>query len=137
MAVAAPLPVFWAFNEATCDGIAMEVFELLDVLVMSKDVEVVVAGLPELAMIAFEELGGFRFEDVERCRQGVSSGFGEEQVNVLGHEDVAEDVELVALAKSFEDFFEDDPGGVLIEIGEPTITTEGDEVVGAFRLVAL
>jgi len=67
----------------------------------------------------------------------VSPGFGEQQVYVLGHEDIAEDVELVAVAKSFEDFFEDDPGGVVVEVGEPAITTEGNEVVGAFRLVAL
>ena len=57
-------------------------------------------------------------------------------MDVLGHENVAEDVELVAVAKSFEDFFEDDPGGVVVEVGEPAITTEGNEVVGAFRLVA-
>jgi hypothetical protein len=62
-----------------------------------------------LAVIAFEELGGFRFEDVEGCCQGVPPGFGEEQVDVLGHENVAEDVELMTLAKSFKDFFEDDP----------------------------
>ena len=55
---------------------------------------------------------------------------------MLGHENVAEDVELMALAKSFEDFFEDDPCGVVVEIGEPAITTEGDEVVGAFCLIA-
>jgi hypothetical protein len=114
----------------------VHILQLLDVLAVGEDVEVVVAGLPEVFVVAFEEFGGFSLEDAEGCGQRVSFGFGEEQVNVLGHEDVTEDVELVALAKSFEDFFEDDPGSVLIEIGEPTITTEGDEVVGAFRLVA-
>ena len=66
----------------------------------------------------------------------MSPGFGEQQVYVLGHEDIAEDVELVAVAKSFEDFFEDDPCVVVVEIGEPTITTEGDEVVASFCLIA-
>ena len=47
----------------------------------------------------------------------MSSGFGEEQVDVLGHENVAEDVELVAFAKSFEYFFEDDSCGVVVEVG--------------------
>ena len=61
--------------------------------------------------------------------------FGEEQVNVLGHKDVAEDEELTALAKSFRNFFEDGAGAV-VEIGEPAIITEGDEVVASFRLVA-
>ena len=63
-----------------------------------EDVEVVVAGLPELAAISFEQLGGLCFEDVDGCRSWVSSGFGEEQVNVLGHQDISEDLELVALA---------------------------------------
>jgi hypothetical protein len=35
-------------------------------------------------------------------------------------------------AKSFQDFFEDDPCCILVEIREPTITTEGDEVVVSF-----
>jgi hypothetical protein len=64
------------------------------------------------------------------------SGFGQQEVYVLGHKNVAEDVELMALAKSFKDFFEDDACGVVVEIGEPTITTEGDEVVGSFCLIA-
>jgi len=67
MAIAAPWPVFGACDEATFDGIAMNVLQLFDVLAMGEDVEVVVAGLPELAAVAFEELGGFRFEDVEGC----------------------------------------------------------------------
>jgi hypothetical protein len=123
------------FYEASFYGLAVEVFQLLDELAVGEDVEVVVAGLPEVFVIAFEEFGGFSFEDVERCRQGVSSGFGEEQVNVLGHQDIPEDVELVSLTESFQDFFEDDPCGVVVEVGTAVVTTEGDEVVAAFRLI--
>ena len=76
----------------------MNVLELLDMLAVGKDVEVVVAGLPEVLAVAFEEFGGFSFEDTESCGQRVSPRFGEEEVNVLGHQDVSEDVELVAMA---------------------------------------
>jgi hypothetical protein len=44
-------------------------------------------------------------------------GFREEQMNVLGHQDISEDVELVALAQSFEDFFEGDSCGIVVEVG--------------------
>ena len=59
MAVAAPWPVFGTFDEVTFDGIAVDVLEFLDVFLVGEDVEVVVAGLPELFVVAFEELGGF------------------------------------------------------------------------------
>jgi hypothetical protein len=54
MVVAAPWPVFGTFNQATFDRIAVDVFQFLDVLSMGEDVEVVVAGLPELLLISFE-----------------------------------------------------------------------------------
>jgi hypothetical protein len=50
-------------------------------------------------------------------------------MDVLGHEDVAEDVKLVAASCLFEDGEEGRAGVVVVEVGKPTITTEGDEVV--------
>jgi hypothetical protein len=67
----------------------------------------------------------------------VSLGLGEEQVDVVWHDDVAEEKELVALADSFEGFFEEDAGGVVVEIGEMAIAAEVDGVVVALGLVAL
>lgn len=63
MAVARPWPVFWFFDEASFDWVAVNVFQLLYILLMGQDVEVVVAALPELRSISFEEFGGFSFED--------------------------------------------------------------------------
>ena len=56
MAVAAPWPVFRVFDEASFDGVAVDVAELFDELGLGEDVEVVVAGLPELLAVAFELL---------------------------------------------------------------------------------
>ena len=59
VAVAAPWPVFGFVDEAALDRVAVDVGELLDELGVGEDVEVVVAGLPELWAVAFEEFGGF------------------------------------------------------------------------------
>jgi hypothetical protein len=58
-------------------------------------------------------------------------------VDVLGHEDVAEDVELVLLPCAFEGVEEDRSGVVVVEVGETVVTTEGDEVVVAEGVVSL
>jgi hypothetical protein len=41
-------------------------------------------------------------------------GLGEEKVNVLGHEDVAEEKKAVTSAQGFEGPFEDDAGMVVV-----------------------
>jgi hypothetical protein len=56
---------------------------------------------------------------------------------MLRHEDVAEEVELVALAESLKGVEEGDTGVVVVQVGEPVVTTEGEEVVVAFGLVTL
>ncbi len=56
---------------------------------------------------------------------------------MLGHEDVGEEEELVALAEGFESVEEDRSGMVVVEVGESLVTTEGEEVVVAFGLVTL
>lgn len=59
------------------------------------------------------------------------SWFGDQQVHVLGHEDVSEDVELVAGAEFFEGVLEGGAGVVVMEEWETTIAAEGDEVISA------
>ena len=56
---------------------------------------------------------------------------------MLRHEDVAEEVELVALAESLKGVKESNAGLVVVQVGEPVVTTEGEEVVVAFGLIAL
>ncbi len=57
-----------------------------------------------------------------------SSGFAEEEMDVLGHEDIGVEGEVVGAAGLLDDLFEDVfwfGGG---EVGETLVTTEGDEV---------
>jgi hypothetical protein len=128
MPIAAPRPVFRFCDKAADDRIAVHVAELLGALGFGEDVEIVVADLPELLAVALETLRGFGFEYVEGCLQGLLFWFGQEEVNVLGHEDVAVDVEAVTFAEGFESLFEGDSGAVVFQIWKATVATEGDEV---------
>ena len=54
---------------------------------------------------------------------------------MFGHEDIAEEEELVTLPELFERLGEDDAGASFVQVGETVVTTEGDEVIVAFGLV--
>jgi hypothetical protein len=58
-------------------------------------------------------------------------------MDVLGHEDVSEDIELMPGTKFFEFVEEDGPGGVVVEKWETTITAECDEVPCTVGLMTL
>ena len=94
----APGPVFGFFDQAAFYRVVMDVAELLDELGLGEDVEVVIARLPELGARTPEELGGFALEDAEGGGEWMTFGLAEQQVDVLGHQDVAEEEESVALA---------------------------------------
>jgi hypothetical protein len=50
--------------------------------------------------------------------------FAEKKVDVLRHEDIAEDVELMTTARVFEDVEEDGAGVVVVEEGKPAVAAE-------------
>jgi hypothetical protein len=58
----------------------------------------------------------------------VGWGFGEEEVDVFGHDYVAEEVELVFFAGGFQGVLEDGGGAGGGEVGFAVVTAEGDEV---------
>ena len=114
VAEAAPWPVFGVFDETSVDRVAMKVAELFDVLPVGEDVEVVVAGLPEVLAVALETFGSFAFEYTHGVAQELELGFGHQQVDVFGHDDVAEEIEAMSEAGSFEDFFKGGAGVVVV-----------------------
>ncbi len=137
MPEAAPWPVFGALNETALDGIAVNITEFLDEFGMGQDVEVVVAALPELLAVAFEPFGGLCLQGAEDVFELLLSGLAEQEVDVLGHKDVAEDVEMVPPTEMFESFEEDCAAVVVVEVRETVITTEGDKVVVAEGVITL
>ena len=60
--------------------------------------------------------------------------FADKEMDVLGHDDVAKDFEVVAFAGEFQGVEEDVFRGRGGEVGFAAVTTEGDEVVVAFSL---
>ena len=132
-----PGVVFACDGEAAFDGVAVNVADLFEALLFRADVEVVVARLPEVISDAEELFGAFLFQDSKGGGEGVVGGFGEEEVDVLGHKDVGVEVEAVGLADLFEDLFDDVLGIVSGEEREAVMAAEGDEVEIAGLLVTL
>jgi hypothetical protein len=58
-------------------------------------------------------------------------------MDMLGHEYVAKDVELMALTELFEDIEECDARMVVVEIWQSTVAAESDEVEMALSLITL
>ena len=55
-------------------------------------------------------------------------GFAEEEMDVLWHEDVGAENELMSATGSFDDLFEGVFGFVGCEVGKTAVATKGDEV---------
>ena len=125
---AAPAVVFGFGDESSGDWVAVDVLDLLFEFSGGEEIEVVVAGLPEVGARAFEEFGGFSLDDSEGGGEGVVFGFAEEEMEVFGHQDVGVEEEVVGTAGSFDYLFEDFFGFLGVEVGETVVTTEGDEV---------
>jgi hypothetical protein len=137
VAKAAPWPVFGLLDEASLNWVSVDVAQLLHVLFVGEYVEVVVPGLPELGSFVFQYFGGLAFEDADGSGERLKLRLGEQQMDMLGHEDVTEEKELVTLPEFLQGFFEDNAGVIVVQVWETTETTEGDEVVVAFGLVTL
>ena len=63
MVEAAPAVVFGFGDETSGDGVAMDVSDFFFEFAGGEDVEVVVAGLPEVVVFALEKFGGLAFDD--------------------------------------------------------------------------
>ena len=109
-----PCPVFGAFDESALDWVAVEVAEFFHAFRFAPDVEVVVTFLPEVTFYRiFPQLsGGVLFQHLQGDGEVAAFGFAEEQVEVLGHNDVAGDVEAVPLADFLQSLLECAAGAV-------------------------
>ena len=113
-------------GQAALDGVSVHVAQLLCQLAIGEDVEVVVAGQPKGTTRALYR--DRQLEGLDRFGEGDLFWFGEENVDVLGHDYVAENVEGIALAHGFESLLEEFTRGLRAEVGTTLVTTEGDEV---------
>lgn len=115
----------------------MDVLELLRELVRGEDVEVVVAGLPEVVSGAFELARGLLLEGLEEGSERDVEGLVDEEVDVLGHQDIGVDPRVMAGSGAFEDLLDGGHCGRVSEVGEAAVAAKGDEVLVSGLLVAL
>ena len=71
---AAPAVVFGSRDQASGDWIAVYVLDFLFEFAGGEDVEVVVAGLPEVGALALEKFGGLAFDDSDGGGEGMVLG---------------------------------------------------------------
>jgi hypothetical protein len=113
-------------DEPARDRVAVHVAKLLDVFGFGVDVEVIVATLPEGPLPALDS--NRELERLKRLGQEDAAGFTDQQMHVLGHDNVAGDEELVPDAHGFQRALEEVPGGGCAEVRETAVTGERDEV---------
>ena len=82
----------------------------------------ILPGLPELSAGAAEEFGGLSFQHSERVAEWMELWLTDEEVNVLGHEDVAVEKKPVSSAESFEGVQEDGSGVVVVKVAFTPVT---------------
>lgn len=109
----------------------MHVLQFLGELGLSDDVAIEVAPLPELLAVAFELARCFSLEGAEGIGEEVQFRLAEQQVDVVWHQDIAEDVELMTMAEGFEFTLEDCAGVVVVEVRQAVVTSESDEMPAA------
>jgi len=132
-----PGPILGFFDQSASDRIAVYVAELFHKFPVREDIEVIITRLPELGSLTFEKFGGLPFQYAKSLMQLFAPGLTQKQMDVFGHENVSEEIELVPLPDVFEDVKEDSARMIGIQIRQAAMTTEGKEVVMAFVLVSL
>lgn len=81
---------------------------------IDRHAEVVIAALPELGSFALEEFRSLAFDDAQGGGERMEFWLGEEKVDGFGHENVAEEEELMTPADGFECLFEDDTRVIVV-----------------------
>jgi hypothetical protein len=86
----------------------MDVPQLLDPLLLGPDVMIVVAFEPERSTFVGAQLAGnVLLEHLYDDRECTALGFGDQQVDVLGHDDVSGDAKRVPLSHALKRLLED------------------------------
>jgi len=112
----------------------MDVAGHLGAGLLTMDVAVVVAILPELLALASQFARGHLLQYLEKLRQQNLWRLIHEQVHMLGHQDISIDPRLVPCARLFQHNLNSLPGDRRIKQRKTVKATEGDEMK-RFRLL--
>ena len=103
VSVAAPWVVLRTGGQPALDRIAVDVLDHFGAGIFAADVAVEVAVLPEALARAFEPARGYLFEGLEELREQDVRRLVDEEMDVLGHQNVGVDAGLVALPGLLKD----------------------------------
>ena len=98
---AAPAPSLGSGYQTSDNWVAMDVPQLLGSFSLRVDIEVVVSRLPDVGL--WPGSGESLLHDLDDFPESYLFGFGGKEVNMIRHDDVSQDVELVFDARLFED----------------------------------
>jgi hypothetical protein len=104
---------------------------------MGKDVEIVIAFLPERS---WRETSGDRdFKSLQslRKREFIIQRLADKKMNMLWHHNITWNLEAVVTASEFERIQESIFGICCCEVSLAAVTTKGDKVVVTFILITL
>src|SRR6266568_5107448 len=106
----------------------MDVAQFLKELRVVADVEIIVAVLPEVFGGADQASRNSLFQRLDDDVEGLSARFAQQQMHMLGHDNVAIDAQSVASAHALECSFENIARFGRGEIFKPLMTAESDKV---------
>src|SRR5271157_4194029 len=137
MAKAAPRPIFRFLDQPALYGIAVNVAQLLDALALSPHVEIVIAGLPEVLEVTNQPSRNRLFDGLHRAGQRSVFRFADQQMHVLGHDHIADYIEVVASPALFQRDFKQMHRAGARQQRLTLVATEGDEVKVSSFLITL
>ena len=123
MPEARPLPVLRPGDEPAGYRVAMNVTQLLGLLCAHAYIEVVIADLPEGFWQGLFRDGGFK--GLNRARESSALGLGHEHVDVLRHDDIAEDMKDITPSRFLETPLEEVARRPVAEVWTVAVATEG------------
>jgi hypothetical protein len=112
----------------------MNVAAFLQALPLRKDIEVIIARLPERPLPALHRYR--ELEGLNRPREQTPARFAHQQVDMFGHDNIRGDKKVVAAAHGFKRTLEDISRSFGTEMGQPPVAREGHKVQVPGLLVA-
>jgi len=121
-----PLPFFGARDQSPRDRVTVQILELFDPFLFRVNIEVVVTRQPEWPLIGL--LGDGGFQGLNGSIQQPSAWLGNQHMHVFRHNHIAENMEDIPSAHLLQRVLEQLTGCSRGKIGQPIVTTEGEEV---------
>ncbi len=138
MAETAPRPLFRTLHQPSPHRIAMDVTQLFRLLGVAPYVEIVIARLPQRTSLRLPQPPRHvLLQHLQRDRKFRSLRLGQQQMNMLRHDDISGNVETVPFPRVFEGLLKDVSGVRRAQTWRTPIAAKRHEMQAAGFLVSL